>query len=562
MVRSKDKLLKNAIQDSGTYFFEVLPIHPRPHRLESLTSYLMRLAAANGIQTVQGLIHLSFPTLPLWWVADFPMSSFGALPTITVCSEATLRPTTFYHLFCKFGRNVEQRRFLFGHIAEHVRYCPQCLGEQAYYRLAWRFFNIKGCGKHACQLLDVCGHCGRGIPLVTVPPLVGVCPFCKGDLRACRVLSLAEAQRQAAVEQEGTLEYLLTPQAWEASVDAIEQRIGQQLALLRKYKALSQAEVNRSLGITAFELNNIEQVVYGRAGPKGVNFQHYLDYAAFLGVPLPDVFDAAMSQQIQARRSGPRLSEEEVIDRIHRAVMELQDHREAITRIAICRLVHLSRDRLERDFPRAWALLESVVVETQSCAREQRERELFRRVLLGISQLKEWGLPITQRAVGNLTGIQPQLFQAHPQVLALFEPEIDHQPLQEQELLTKMEAAITQLEKEGKRVTQAALVERIGVSSYRLKKIPCIQAVLQRVVAKSRRYGLGRKRQSEKECLSKIEATLALIAVPPKPITEAALCRMADVSLSNFYYYAMVKARVKVAVRTIEAGVQATSSSG
>ena len=40
------------------YFFDTLPVHPQPEQLESFTSYLTRLAEANGIQLVSQLLKL------------------------------------------------------------------------------------------------------------------------------------------------------------------------------------------------------------------------------------------------------------------------------------------------------------------------------------------------------------------------------------------------------------------------------------------------------------------------------------------------------------------------
>ena len=44
-------------------FFDVLPVHPQPLPLESLTSYLMRLAEANHITSMTGLSAICFPGL-------------------------------------------------------------------------------------------------------------------------------------------------------------------------------------------------------------------------------------------------------------------------------------------------------------------------------------------------------------------------------------------------------------------------------------------------------------------------------------------------------------------
>ena len=42
-------------------YFEVLPIHPRPQPMETLTSYLTRLAEANGIPNICRLQPIIFP---------------------------------------------------------------------------------------------------------------------------------------------------------------------------------------------------------------------------------------------------------------------------------------------------------------------------------------------------------------------------------------------------------------------------------------------------------------------------------------------------------------------
>ena len=67
------------------YYFDVLPIHPQPEWLESFTSYLARLAAANHIRTRHRLFSICFPdrhTSHAWtWTDHLPISS-GLLPIV------------------------------------------------------------------------------------------------------------------------------------------------------------------------------------------------------------------------------------------------------------------------------------------------------------------------------------------------------------------------------------------------------------------------------------------------------------------------------------------------
>ncbi|MEI7847766.1 MAG: TniQ family protein [Chloroflexota bacterium] len=87
-------------------YFEVLPIHPHPQPLETLTSYLTRLAEANGIPNICRLQPIIFPNRnadDLRGMKDLSPRSFDSLLVAALCSEAALQMTTFYYLIQKFG---------------------------------------------------------------------------------------------------------------------------------------------------------------------------------------------------------------------------------------------------------------------------------------------------------------------------------------------------------------------------------------------------------------------------------------------------------------------------
>ena len=86
---------------TGVYYFDVLPAHPQPEPLESLTSYLTRLAAANQLRSMTQLFNLCYPNeRPRLNISnrDFRPLSFGTLPTVAQCAEPKLLATTFQHL--------------------------------------------------------------------------------------------------------------------------------------------------------------------------------------------------------------------------------------------------------------------------------------------------------------------------------------------------------------------------------------------------------------------------------------------------------------------------------
>src|SRR2546421_608962 len=135
--------------------WKMLPLHPQPQWLESWSSYLIRLAEANGLKAINELATLA--GLKGGWkgVRASPDSYFVVsserLAGITGCTASTLRDTTFYHLVRHFAcPMLRASRFFQGSLASSLRYCPGCLAVQPipYYRLSWRFLALSGCHPH------------------------------------------------------------------------------------------------------------------------------------------------------------------------------------------------------------------------------------------------------------------------------------------------------------------------------------------------------------------------------------------------------------------------------
>src|SRR6266487_582099 len=204
------------------YYFDTLPLHPQPERLESLTSYLTRLAEINGITSIAAVAAIcSLDKIAegkaVRYMKDYPPVSFGSLQEVTVCTEARLLQTTFYHLGKKFERSTlpyPLSGFLSSSLGKSLRFCPLCLAESPYYSLLWRFLRLRGCSNHGSRLLEWCGFCGQTIPLITPSLRVGICPSCEADLRQCKSMTLTEKEELEALNVSQQLEYLMTPQVW------------------------------------------------------------------------------------------------------------------------------------------------------------------------------------------------------------------------------------------------------------------------------------------------------------------------------------------------------------
>lgn len=234
----------DTVVSSGMYFFDVLPSHPPPEPFESLTSYLMRLAKSNGISSMDGLSAVCFPHQDrriAHEIADYPPTSFESLMKVATCSRESLLSTTFFHVATKFGRSTHPQplsRFLSGAVSDFLRYCPVCLAEQQtpHYLLSWRFHMLSYCTKHRCRLLEICGQCGRSIPLFVSPFKIGYCPLCGSDMKKGHVDLGSEEKMLTAAVSIQDIEFLLKFQPWELNGNHTIHLIGQRLAYERRKK--------------------------------------------------------------------------------------------------------------------------------------------------------------------------------------------------------------------------------------------------------------------------------------------------------------------------------------
>ena len=228
---------------TALYYFDTLPLRSSPRPLESFTSYLTRIAEANGISHLSGLNAFFADFSHISSFADYPPRSFGMLPMLVTHSEDELLESTFYHMVKKFGRGRQPRSissFFSGAIASSLRFCPLCLEEDLYYRLTWRFLSMSGCPKHACRLLDRCSYCGCLIPIFASPLRIGTCPKCERDLRTSVTNKLTEEELQEVLETSQEIKFLLSPYTWEITKTDLLKKLGLEYELLRNNKGLKQ----------------------------------------------------------------------------------------------------------------------------------------------------------------------------------------------------------------------------------------------------------------------------------------------------------------------------------
>lgn len=527
------------------YHFETLPVHPPPERLESFTSYLTRLAEANGLRSMEALASTCFfdqYVRTMRWQKDNPPISFGQLPIAANCHLSELLATTFFHLGKKFerpGLPQSLSHFLSGAIARFLRYCPQCIAEETpYYRLTWRFLLLSGCVRHNNMLLNTCGHCEHSIPIFTSPFKIGICPNCRGDLRLCQAASLTTEEYNSALTYTQELEFLLSPQPWEASASA--KRTGAYFADLRQQRHLSILEVARLIGTTR---HGVESVEYGNNGGSSSPFVRYTKYAQFLQVSMQEIFEATMLHEVPlkgSRMRNPPPSEEDVIGRLQQTIRQLKDLGMPVTQRALSKASGIARNRFA-SYPRLRDLLKeaaSSLRTSQEKQREQRQEDLLMRVQIAIDRLEALGVPVTQKVICEIVGMTPPGLKGYPRVkelLARYAGQYCHyiirkSSLREDELVAEVEMAIKHLTEMAQPLTQVSIAHSVGVNLSSLKKYPKVSKIVEQYAARNHR---DRVFQKENELLEKVEAAVEKLTAFGERITQRAIGRIVGVAPSQ-----------------------------
>jgi hypothetical protein len=390
--------------DHKQAIWNVLPLHPRPQPLESITSYITRLAEANGLQSINelgalagGMTFSSLKRSP-----DYPAPSSPGLAQITGHPEERWLDMTFFHLVGHFGcamNPTSLHRFLAGSLAASLRYCPLCLAEHtpAYYSLLWRFLVLPGCIEHGVRFLDQCGHCGSPLPLLRRLPQLTTCPTCQGDLRTSLPNRLSSDDLEPTDKQTNDLKMLLTP--LQRLLEREQARlIGKRFQLLRQRRDLWIPEVAALMGRDTFVVRDIDYVSRFRQA----NLDDYLQYADVLGYSLREIFDEPSLEDLLAP-----FSEEQLLDQVEAAIHQLKARGKPILPGSIGDLMGMTGRRLKQ-YPRVKKLLTRCETERKQeifLFDPKLEDELVKQVEQTMKQLEARGEPIVLQHVCDLVGL-------------------------------------------------------------------------------------------------------------------------------------------------------------
>ena len=176
--------------------FNLTPIGLGTDRVESLISYLVRLARAHAVnprRLVERELAQANPAIGKLRTAFFRRDSATAngmgryaelfVDTLTsLTTQPGLRRLTVLPWKDVFPHNGQ------GLLARHPQWCPTCLAEQArvggesVFPLVWYFELYKVCHFHGLSMEHLCPICSKAQPFVPRWPLLSHCHHCQAPL--------------------------------------------------------------------------------------------------------------------------------------------------------------------------------------------------------------------------------------------------------------------------------------------------------------------------------------------------------------------------------------------
>ena len=465
--------------------WKVLPLHPRPQPLESLTSYITRLAEANGLQSINELGALAggMRLSSLKRRPDYPAAAYPGLAQITGVPSERWFSMTFFPLVQHFGRSMHPHplhRFLAGSLSPFLRYCPICLAEHtpAYYSLLWRFLVLPGCIEHAAGLLDQCGHCGSPLPLLRPLLQFVKCPTCQGDLRTCEPSPLGSDVLALTELLTNDLKLLLASEPRHLGREQAK-LIGKRFQFLRQQRDLLIPEVASLMGRDASLIRDIDYLSRFRQA----SLDDYMRYAALLGYSLREIFDEQSLQKLLAPTS-----EEHLLDQVEVTIHQLEVRGKPILPGSIGSLMGMSGRRLKQ-YPRVKKLLSRYETQRKKeiCLLGSKlEEELVKQVEQTLKQLEAHGEPIVLQHVCDLVGLSySRMVYKSPRIKALFHEYQKNRPghrlsprFNEEEKSQQVQAAIDLLISYGEPVTLRRIRQIVRLTQKQLRSSPCVKALL------------------------------------------------------------------------------------
>lgn len=150
-------------------------VHPKPKDDELLSSWLVRIARGHGVK-LHSFCRAVFGARKQIWNRDIDkhgdveiqqiLANFTATPTERV-AQCVLRYEGLLYEHHNANGNTSLLNAL-GiyhrlHLGFGLQFCPECLGDDTYYRKRWRISAVVYCNVHKRLLHDRCPRCARAV---------------------------------------------------------------------------------------------------------------------------------------------------------------------------------------------------------------------------------------------------------------------------------------------------------------------------------------------------------------------------------------------------------------
>lgn len=210
------------------------PAHPKPLPDELLSSWIVRVAQANGIK-LQTLCWMLFGNARSPWNRDIDRSAPKWLLK-AMCEHTGVNYWDVYHTTLSTYRTIlypsrrysgqlrwilPVRTYAMTRKGYGQQFCPQCLSEDRmpYFRKGWRVALFTFCPRHQVMLHDACPSCGSplvfhrgdfGVELEKTRPIFS-CYVCEFDVRAASKVAPSFPSQEIQNLFCSMLAYLETP---------------------------------------------------------------------------------------------------------------------------------------------------------------------------------------------------------------------------------------------------------------------------------------------------------------------------------------------------------------
>ena len=225
----------NSLSVSTSVLYPLAPLGVGTPLVESLTSYLKRLAQAHHLKVADLVMFCSTQTdthvLPstLQKLSRIDGMTASAQAWSALLHDLTGREEVICLTMNYWRALLNPSRIL----RQHHAWCPLCFAQaarhetQPYELLLWRLCGVEGCPVHQCKLAEKCPNCASQLTTLSYRAVVGYCPKCQhwlgGGVSTNETYSLdtETSKRASAMGQLLSLAPDANPPRWNSMAQVI-----------------------------------------------------------------------------------------------------------------------------------------------------------------------------------------------------------------------------------------------------------------------------------------------------------------------------------------------------